>query len=394
MYSIIQYFSLFVGLFALILIVWSLIQQQFPDEVKFAYGAMAIVAGRSVFPALHNLGYVEAFSYPFLWLNFAFMGFSANLGYYIYRYINYLVFPVQKRTYGYWHFIPFILVTGNLLAFLISGNPIEIKGDYFETWLDLDLYISLRYWIYMFMGLVLSYLFAVLIEIKRNTTFLKNYIENFKPLLSFTVLLMITVSFILILGIDYSIKITLDSQDNEFASKIGIIKPCFILVILYLFYRFPFLLNPLKALDAAIIEKKFWRTPQTLNTGAHTMPHEKFKSLDVVEQLIDQIETHINNKKVFRNDKFGLMDLASGLQIPSGHLRYLFQEYCELSFVDFRNYKRVEDFKDFARNKAKNQHLNLEGIGEKCGFGSMNSLNRSVKKFENCTPGELWQWIK
>lgn len=385
-----NYFSLFVSLGALLFGLWALAVKKIHKEVKFLLYCLIIISVRSILPGIHNLHWVNCFS-MWLWpFTVIFMSVSISLGYFFYRYFNFLFYPLNKPPESLWHFLPSVIILLNLVFSTLFKSDIVLQINFYETWFQMDLFVPTKIMLLMFISTFSFYLIKIGTDLYRNFSMLQNHFDGFKFLLILIVFVLVV--FIGILGFDLIDKVVFDVDSDNIALKIILVKPLFILFNFYLFYRYPALLlfgsyNEIQTLGI----KHWFLKPRSKDV---VRPHEKFHSIEVVRNLILDIEAVIKEGEVFRNQKYGLSELALEMQIPLGHLRFLFQEYCELSFVEYRNYQRVEDFKRCAQHKLENQNLTIEAIGSKCGFGSMNSLNRSVKKYENCTPGDLWQRSK
>lgn len=286
--------------------------------------------------------------------------------------------------------MPTVVIFLNLVFSSVFKSDIVLQINFYETWFHMDLFIPMKIVLLMFIGTLLFYLIKIGIDLYRNFSTVQKHFDGFKFLLILIVFVLFI--FIGVLAFDVVNKVFFDADSANISLKIMLVKPLFILFNFYVFYRYPALLLSGSYNEIKTLGIKHW----FLKPGSKDVikPHEKFHSIEVIRNLILQIETVIKERELFRNEKYGLSDLALEIQTPLGHLRFLFQEYCELSFVEYRNYQRVEDFKRCAQQKSENQNLTIEAIGGKCGFGSMNSLNRSIKKYENCTPGDLWQRAK
>lgn len=390
MFYLLNYFSLFVTLGALLFSLWALAVKKIHKEVKFLLYCLIIISVRSVLPSIHNLQWVNCFSTWFWPFTLLFTSVSFNLGYFFYRYFNFLFYPLNKPPKSLWHFLPTVVIFLNLVFSSVFKSDIVLQINFYETWFHMDLFIPMKIVLLMFIGTLLFYLIKIGIDLYRNFGTVQKHFDGFKFLLILIVFVLIM--FIGVMGFDVVNKVFFDADSAIIALKIMVVKPLFILFNFYVFYRYPALLlsgsyNEIKTLGI----KHWFLKPVSKDV---IKPHEKFHSIEVISNLILQIEAVIKERELFRNEKYGLSDLALEIQTPLGHLRFLFREYCELSFVEYRNYQRVEDFKRCAQNKSENQNLTIEAIGVKCGFGSMNSLNRSIKKYENCTPGDLWQRAK
>ena len=369
---------------------WALAVKKIHKEVKFLLYGLIIISVRSILPSIYNLHWVNCFSTVFWPFTVLFTSVSFNLGYFFYRYFNFIFYPLNKPPLSLWHFLPSVVIFLNLMFSSVFKSEILLQINFYETWFVMDLFIPMKIELLIFMGTLLFYLIKIVIDLYRYFIAAQKQFDIFKFLLIMIVFVLIV--FVGVLIFDVVNKVFFDSDFKDISIKIMLVKPLFMLFLFYVFYRYPTLLLFGSSNDIKTLGIKHW----FLKPGSKDVvkPHEKFHSIEVIRNLILQIESVIKESDVFRNEKYGLSDLALEMQIPLGHLRFLFQEHCELSFVEYRNYQRVEDFKRCAQHKSENQNLTIEAIGGKCGFGSMNSLNRSIKKYENCTPGDLWQRTK
>lgn len=98
-------------------------------------------------------------------------------------------------------------------------------------------------------------------------------------------------------------------------------------------------------------------------------------------------------KSVFENQKahldvdLTLNKLAKQIGVTNKKLSTLLNHYLEVSFYDFVNEYRVNEFK----NALKNNHFEgytIEGISNECGFKSKASFYRSFKLKTNMSPSE------
>lgn len=383
-----NYFSLTVALTVLLLAFRALILIHNFKNTKFLFGAVLIVTTRSILPAIHDLHIVNCFSELFVPVTLVFTAFSVNLGYFIYRYIQYILFPLEKKEYSQWHYFPSVILLLNFsYAYMQGINPDESR-DYFQAWYDLDAIITMKSIVFLFMGVVLFYVGKVIVSIYRNIDFIKLYFQNYVSILFPIVLIFVAVTFIGIVGIDTIARFLIYDETNILSYKIAFFKPLILIFFTVVLYKNPSLIQPRLLKTDEEKPTPYWNL-DNFQTSI-SVPHEKFKSVQWVKSVILRIEEFVNENQVFRNETYGLSELAADLESPLGHLRFVFQHYCELSFVEYRNYKRVQDFKLCAQNKSVNNHMTIDSIGRQCGFGSSNSLNRSVKKYESCTPRELW----
>lgn len=99
---------------------------------------------------------------------------------------------------------------------------------------------------------------------------------------------------------------------------------------------------------------------------------------------IDQI---CKDKQVFRDEGFKIKSLSKLLKVPESHLIYIFKYHSTLTFLEYRNYSRIED----AIHLITKNYLKMntfESLALKVGFSSYNPFFTSFKKVTNLTPKE------
>lgn len=95
----------------------------------------------------------------------------------------------------------------------------------------------------------------------------------------------------------------------------------------------------------------------------------------------------IDEEKIFLDPELSLDKLASVLNVHPNYLSQYINEVLQLTFYDYINLKRIEEFKR-AVQLQENKNLNLLGLSYDCGFNSKSSFNRNFKKFSGQTPSE------
>ena len=106
------------------------------------------------------------------------------------------------------------------------------------------------------------------------------------------------------------------------------------------------------------------------------------------EEYKTSLETALENfeeRKMFLNSDFRLMQVSVESCIPVHHLTYYFNDIKNISFSDWRNNLRIAYAKElFVQGEANN--LTLEAISLKCGYASQSTFIRAFKNVTGTTP--------
>jgi YesN/AraC family two-component response regulator len=78
-------------------------------------------------------------------------------------------------------------------------------------------------------------------------------------------------------------------------------------------------------------------------------------------------------------------DLSNSLNIPSSHLAYIFKCHCKLSFVEYKNYCKINDSLNLINNNFL-ESKTFDALAYKVGFKSYNSFFIYFKKQTNYSP--------
>lgn len=147
------------------------------------------------------------------------------------------------------------------------------------------------------------------------------------------------------------------------------------------------------------------------NSGAdHESPTEKeasgeeedssFEKVKNELQLFTQeyketLEAALENfeeRKVFLNSEFRLVQVSVESGIPVHHLTYYFNDIKNISFSDWRNNLRIAHALELLlQGEASN--LTLEAISAKCGFASQSTFIRAFKNVTGTTPSAYLKTI-
>jgi AraC-like DNA-binding protein len=108
------------------------------------------------------------------------------------------------------------------------------------------------------------------------------------------------------------------------------------------------------------------------------------------EKLQRDLAAIMQTKKLFKNPELTLSDLALPLAVHPNYLSQMLNEREGLSFYDYINILRVEEFQ---RQIAlpENRKYTLLTVAYDCGFNSKSSFNRHFKKVMNLSPSEYMQ---
>ena len=122
-------------------------------------------------------------------------------------------------------------------------------------------------------------------------------------------------------------------------------------------------------------------------TNVPTSPKKLLKDQNEIEQLKQKLREIVVDQKLYREGSVSLNVIAEKMNISDKKLSELFNKELNLSFHDYINGYRVEEFK--ARvEKGDAQHLKLISIAYESGFHSKSSFNRIFKKHTGLTPSE------
>lgn len=103
--------------------------------------------------------------------------------------------------------------------------------------------------------------------------------------------------------------------------------------------------------------------------------------------LIESLDQLIKNEKPFLNPELSLNDLAQKIDTQQNYLSQVLNEHFEMTFYDFINLKRVDEFCAKVNNNELKNYKLVE-IAYECGFNSKSAFNRNFKRFIGKTPSE------
>ncbi len=123
---------------------------------------------------------------------------------------------------------------------------------------------------------------------------------------------------------------------------------------------------------------------------------KKYQKSGLSEVQAVQIQNDLHHllhiEKLFKNSGLSLSDLAERMAIHPNYLSQVLNEREGMTFQEYINTLRVEEFKRLA-NKAYLQHYTLLALAFECGFNSKSSFNRYVKKVTGLSPSDYLKTI-
>lgn len=118
---------------------------------------------------------------------------------------------------------------------------------------------------------------------------------------------------------------------------------------------------------------------------------EKYKTIRMDDNqcviMLEELNQYMKKERPYMNPSLRINDLAEALDTSSHNLSYLFNQYLEVSYYDFVNEFRIEEFKRIVKNEDSSKYT-LETLAELSGFSSRTSFFRSFKKSTGLTPNE------
>lgn len=111
------------------------------------------------------------------------------------------------------------------------------------------------------------------------------------------------------------------------------------------------------------------------------------------QELFNKINTHVIDHKLFLDPYLSLETLANSLQLSSGYLSFLINNYSSNNFSDYINKLRINQVKQIIKDP---EYLNytIVSIGLESGFNSKSTFYKSFKKFTGMSPAEFKKQIE
>lgn len=105
------------------------------------------------------------------------------------------------------------------------------------------------------------------------------------------------------------------------------------------------------------------------------------------EELKKRLVNYMKDSRPYTNKNLKSADVADALEVSVNVLSFVLNQYMHVSFSDFINEYRVNEFQRMA-SSDRYSNLTLTALSEKCGFGSQASFFRTFKKLTGITPNE------
>lgn len=115
----------------------------------------------------------------------------------------------------------------------------------------------------------------------------------------------------------------------------------------------------------------------------------KTSSLDKskVDTYIEKFLILMNEEKLFIDSNITVNQVAQKMEIPRQHLSQILNVYMKISFQDYINKRRVEEFVVYLKSNAYSNYT-IMGIANEVGFKSKSSFNTTFKKVYGVTPSQ------
>jgi len=347
----------------------------------------------TVLLAVMSLRSLVYFSFEVHWFPplFNLLGLSAAsqflLGYGLYLYINWINEPKKRPDFSWYHWVlPLFTLMSLGIPNLFQGPQSNMLNNYYEGIREIQSALPVKVYVILWILQTGYYFGVVLLQMKgfpHSDHLKKAMIPVFLIVASFVAIYLVYIGSV-ISGLFFG--------GNVFwVQSSAIFKPLFILGLFLVVYRHPYLLKmPIRLFES---EKEFKVDTQVWVVDFTQMqtldfPHQRYQDPEIVRQTTVKIDAFVHDEKPFRDPDFSITELAVDLDLPVAHLRFLFKEFNQLSFNDYRNLCRVQDLEELFRSKEK-RHLSVEALGEICGFGSKSAMFRAVRRHFDMTPQEL-----
>lgn len=322
---------------------------------------------------------------------FNLMGISSALqfmlGYAFYLYISWLEGPNKRPDFTWYHWVlPVFTLISLGLSNLLQGPQMYPISSYSQAIHQLQSWLPVKAYVVLWILQTGYYMTAVLIKMRdfpNSETLKSGLFPIFLIVGSFVSIYLVYTGSILSNWFFGGSLIWMQSS--------AIFKPLFILGLFVVCYRNPFLLKiPMRLFESEIDFREkanVWEV-DILNIQNLNLPHQRYQDPETVLQLTDKIDSWVHAQKAFRDPDFSINELSESIGLPVSHMRFLFKEFNQLTFNDYRNLCRVKDLEELFRDTNK-KHLSVEALGEICGFGSKSAMFRAVRRHFDMTPQEL-----
>ncbi len=383
METFIAYWNLFTVVLGITLILFICLKLPKSWGTRIACFMLSVMSLRSLVYCSFQLDWMPSM--------FNLMGISSALqfmlGYAFYLYISWLEGPNKRPDFTWYHWVlPVFTLISLGLSNLLQGPQMYPISSYSQAIHQLQSWLPVKAYVVLWILQTGYYMTAVLIKMRdfpNSETLKSGLFPIFLIVGSFVSIYLVYTGSILSNWFFGGSLIWMQSS--------AIFKPLFILGLFVVCYRNPFLLKiPMRLFESEIDFREkanVWEV-DILNIQNLNLPHQRYQDPETVLQLTDKIDSWVHAQKAFRDPDFSINELSESIGLPVSHMRFLFKEFNQLTFNDYRNLCRVKDLEELFRDTNK-KHLSVEALGEICGFGSKSAMFRAVRRHFDMTPQEL-----
>ncbi|MBL7837065.1 MAG: helix-turn-helix transcriptional regulator [Bacteroidetes bacterium] len=115
-----------------------------------------------------------------------------------------------------------------------------------------------------------------------------------------------------------------------------------------------------------------------------------YYKIEDAEILMNKIDQYMSSKKPYLNSEYAINDMAADLGFNVRQVSSLLNDYKGVSFKDYINGFRIEEFLRIHLNKKNSEKLTLEGLAINCGFANRFTFINAFKKIKGKTPSEYF----
>ncbi|MDB4293350.1 AraC family transcriptional regulator [Maribacter sp.] len=118
-----------------------------------------------------------------------------------------------------------------------------------------------------------------------------------------------------------------------------------------------------------------------------SMKKRSYISESEVLEVEEKLKSIFEVDKLYLDDSLTLHKLSISLHTSDKKLSFYLNHHLKVTFYDFVNKYRIQEFKSILQNETK-ADLSLLGIAYECGFKSKSSFNRVFKKETGLSPSQ------
>ncbi len=350
---------------------------------------LLIIAIHIFLEFLQRYNFQHDFPYPWLiGLDVSFTVLHASL---IYLYILTYSRIGRKKAVFLIHLMPFIVINLLLYIFYYSKSADQKIQDYNSVMSGTGFTIKpLVILTYLIMGLVLIYLAASLMLIRKHKRNLRNHFSSTQGMdLKWMQVLLYTLSAVLL------VAILLEILSNTFflvpADAGSVI--VFILVAIGIFYI---------GMQGILTTDNFSTYKPGSTSHSPGMESKITKGLqnaqspgleeETMNRKYQELLELMSTEKPYLEPSLSLPMLAEKLNTKAHFLSKIINTKAACNFFDFVNSYRIEEFKSELQN-SDNKNYTLLSIAYGCGFNSKTAFNRVFKNHTGITPSEYYNSI-